>query len=93
MTTQGALNELNNLLEAEDIPVWYKTSIKKVAETIKTKSMPKMGKWVHMNDDFNDWLECSVCEYGSEGEVPYGKGTRCCPWCGTRMTNYGEEIE
>ena len=41
--------------------------------------------WIHMNDDFNDWLECSRCGYGSEGEVKYGQGTNFCPNCGADM--------
>ena len=34
MTIQGAMNELMNLLNAEDIPIYYKGGIKKVIETI-----------------------------------------------------------
>lgn len=45
----------------------------------------KVGKWIHKNDDCNDWLECSECEYGSEGEVKFGHGTNFCPNCGAKM--------
>ena len=34
MTIQGAVNELINLLNADDIPIYYKGGIKKVIETI-----------------------------------------------------------
>ena len=34
MTIQGAMNELVNLLNADDIPIYYKGGIKKVIETI-----------------------------------------------------------
>ena len=34
MTIQGAMNELINLLNADDIPIYYKGVIKKVIETI-----------------------------------------------------------
>ena len=34
MTIQGAINELVNLLKADDIPIYYKGGIKKVIETI-----------------------------------------------------------
>ncbi len=34
MTIQGAMNELINLLKADDIPIYYKSGIKKVIETI-----------------------------------------------------------
>lgn len=48
-------------------------------------SQSKKGHWIHQNDDFNDWLECSKCGYGSEGEVKYGEGTTYCPNCGADM--------
>ena len=42
-------------------------------------------RWIHRNDDYNDWLECPNCGYGDEGEVEYGKGTPYCPYCGERL--------
>lgn len=62
-----------------------------VAITSDLKDLPsvqpkaKAGKWIHRNDDFDDWLECSNCGYGSEGEVKYGEGTPYCPVCGYQM--------
>lgn len=50
---------------------------------IPNKTEPK--HWIHRNDDYNDWLECPSCGYGSEGEVKYGKGTPYCPYCGERL--------
>lgn len=41
--------------------------------------------WIHRNDDYNDWLECPKCGYGSEGEVKFGEGTSYCPHCGKRL--------
>ena len=35
MTIGGAISDLNNLLKADDIPIYYKPSIKKVIETIE----------------------------------------------------------
>lgn len=35
MTIDGAISDLNNLLKADDIPIYYKPSIKKVIETIE----------------------------------------------------------
>ena len=35
MTIQGAIADLNNLLNADDIPFYYKGSIEKVIETIE----------------------------------------------------------
>ena len=42
-----------------------------------------MANWIKKNDDHFDWLECSECGYGSEGEVE--KATPFCPICGARM--------
>ena len=56
----------------------YKPSV-----AIPNKTEPK--HWIHRNDDYNDWLECPSCGYGSEGEVKYGKGTPYCPYCGERL--------
>lgn len=44
------------------------------------------GFWAHKNDDYNDWLECSECGYGSEGEVKMNCETPYCPHCGALMT-------
>lgn len=35
MTIQGAIAELQNLLEADDVPLYYKGGIQKVIETIQ----------------------------------------------------------
>ena len=48
------------------------------------------GTWIHRNDDHNDWLECSECGYGSEGEVKYGQDTPYCPMCGADMREVEE---
>ena len=34
MTIQGAIDELMNLLDADDVPIYYKPSIEKVIDTI-----------------------------------------------------------
>ena len=34
MTIQGAINELMNLLDVDDIPIYYKPTIEKVIDTI-----------------------------------------------------------
>ena len=41
MTIGGALSDLNNLLKADDIPFYYKPSIKKVIETIEQELKDK----------------------------------------------------
>ena len=64
----------------------YKDMLEACEMAIKAlEQEPKTGKWVHRNDDFNDWLECSECGYGSEGEVRFGEETNFCPHCGADM--------
>lgn len=43
------------------------------------------GEWNKCNDDKFDWLECSSCGYGDEGEVT--KPWLYCPVCGAFMVN------
>lgn len=51
----------------------------------------KTGKWLHRNDDYNDWSECSECGYGDEGEVKFGEETPYCPYCGAKMESEDKE--
>lgn len=56
MTISGVINDLNNLLNADDVPVYYKPSIKKVIETIEqeqqqqwilcSERLPKEHEWI-----------------------------------------------
>lgn len=46
---------------------------------------PKTGRWLDWTDDRNDYLKCSMCGYGEEGEVKFGEYTPYCPMCGTKM--------
>lgn len=61
MTIEGALNDLNILLKANDIPIYYKPSIKSVMDTITMEKMPKMGKWLIKNVGDSEHAICSVC--------------------------------
>ena len=38
MTIQGAIEDLNNLINAKDIPVYYKPSLEKIKETIELEN-------------------------------------------------------
>ena len=38
MTIQGAIAELQNLLDADDVPFYYKGGIEKVIETIQMET-------------------------------------------------------
>ncbi len=49
----------------------------------------KVGKWICKDKRYPngtvkfDWIECSRCGYGNEGEVAFG--TPYCPNCGAKM--------
>lgn len=44
MTIQGAISELQNLIDADDIPFYYKSGIEKVIETIVDELLSKDGR-------------------------------------------------
>lgn len=47
MTIQGAIAELQNLLEVDDIPFYYKGGIEKVIETIQMELADRpRGEWI-----------------------------------------------
>lgn len=48
------------------------------------------GRWIHRNDDLSDWLECSECGHGADGEVPFEHDTPFCPYCGAAMQGVDE---
>lgn len=76
MTIQGAMNELVNLLNADDIPIYYKGGIEKVIETIddyidgkddyiKRKTEPQPCNWCKFYDGENCFSQepCKVMLY------------------------------
>ena len=69
MTIGGALSELNNLLKADDIPVYYKPSIKAVMDTITLSISEKSNKWIPVK-----WHEITDEEREREG---YPKDWAC----------------
>jgi hypothetical protein len=50
MTIGGALSELNNLLKSDDIPFYYKPSIKAVMDTIALSNSEKPNKWIPVSE-------------------------------------------
>lgn len=79
MTIQGAMNELINLLNADDIPIYYKGVIKKVIETI--------DDYIDGKDDYvkrkteNSSEIPNNCEHITEDGVTCAKYPACddCP--------------
>ncbi len=56
MTIQGAIVELQNLLDADDVPFYYKGGIEKVIETIQMeiadrKTEPTISKMEQVEDE------------------------------------------
>ena len=49
------------------------------------EQQPMKGKWIHWTDDFKDYVTCSCCDYGEEGEVLLKDKTPFCPICGADM--------
>lgn len=75
----------------------YNGSDNGTAENCKLiKSMPSVtstrpkGKWIHWTDDYKDYVTCSCCGYGEEGEVLLSDKTPFCPICGADMKGDSE---
>ena len=83
MTIGGALSELNNLLKADDIPCYYKPSIKAVMDTIALEQEPRKGHWI-------PYLKEGLIVKCSECKSRYTLGYNFCPNCGADMR---EEVE
>ncbi len=74
MTIGGALSELNNLLKADDIPFYYKPSIKAVIDTIELLSskdcisrQQAIDKMQELEDEDDEMYGCSIPE-GFDGK-------------------------
>ena len=85
MTIGGALSDLNNLLKADDIPVYYKPSIKAVMDTIALSSSenPKKGKWKYVKKE--DSYKCSLCGFPCHKDNLGAIPTKYCAGCGAVM--------
>lgn len=68
MTIQGAINELINLLNADDIPIYYKGGIKKVIETIQMEIAEQTEPKVAMPK------RCKGCDSASKIIEAYSRG-------------------
>ena len=71
MTIGGALSELNNLLKADDIPIYYKPSIKAVMDTIVLSSSENPNKWIPVSEKYEHHIDHTDCIwYGSNSGCP-----------------------
>lgn len=73
--------EVMKLLEKED---WADTVYGVMNLPSVTPTRPK-GKWIHWTDDYKDYVTCSCCGYGEEGEVLLNDKTPFCSICGADM--------
>lgn len=100
MTIGGALSELNNLLNADDIPCYYKPSIKAVMDTIALEQGPKTGHWEHGKElcreyqgkalvdiTYENW-HCSNCHCVIKQSIK--PKWNYCPSCGADMREVEE---
>lgn len=98
MTIKGAIEELQNLMNQDDIPFYYKGSIKKVIETIQMDCRENItGEWLDEEYDIGEcFATCSVCGEISQGTTEdNGWGydysfSKYCPNCGAKMQNSKE---
>lgn len=61
----------------------YHTARNMAIEALERES--ETGIWIYWTDDRKDYLKCSICGYGEEGEVNYATFTPYCPMCGAKM--------
>ena len=88
MTLQGAIIELQVLMNQDDIPSYYKGTIQKVIETLQMDCVEVIkGKWKHRGGD--EWF-CTNCGYviSTEGSWEHPLSDRnkyYCEHCGADM--------
>lgn len=80
---ESIVEELENICINRDEHILLLLSNIKNAPSV-TPSRPR-GKWIHWTDDYKDYVTCSCCEYGEEGEVLLSDKTPFCPICGADM--------
>ena len=61
MTIQGAINELVNLLNADDVPFYYKGGIQKVIETIQMELIAEQTE-----PNSSEKPTCEDCKHNGE---------------------------
>lgn len=92
MTLYGAIKQLHELREAEDMPIYYKPIIAEVIDVLLMDSQEeKHGKWI--NNDNNQTI-CSICgKLGPIRRVMHNgvimwednSFVKYCPNCGAKM--------
>ena len=71
MTMGGALSELNNLLKADDIPIYYKPSIKAVMDTVVLSNLENPNRWIHVSERMpSEYEYVIVSVFDDNGDTP-----------------------
>lgn len=94
MTYLGAIKQLQELKNAEDMPIYYKPAIAEVINVLLTDAQEvRHGRWIHGREVSRDYIGdacvaihyekwwCSECDYPVDG-IPLWN---YCPSCGARM--------
>ena len=102
MTIGGALSELNNLLNANDIPCYYKPSIKAVMDTIALEQEPK-SEWKQdheilkaYSDGASEVLDKIRAEIEEHAKINQNMNTdraKALCWCLNLIDKYKAESE
>lgn len=84
--------EARKVLSAYDMSednddVMFKNAIRIAIELLDT--VDKKAEWMHWTDDKKDYVSCSRCGYGEEGEILFNDRTNYCPLCGADMREEG----
>lgn len=89
MTIEGAIADLQNLIDNELIPFWVKPSLRKIKETVEMEweqriKESKTGRWIITA---RNGVLCSKCKSGTR-KMPTLFGNpmyKYCPFCGIKM--------
>lgn len=99
MTIEGAIVDLQNLIDSEGIPFWAKPSLQKILETVEAEreryiEERKTGRWefVSYGDGLGNY-HCSECRAIASSYYVGNlvnrhweyKLTKYCPKCGAKM--------
>ena len=83
MTFNGAIRQLRELQNAEDMPIYYKPAITEVINVLEMDAQEVIhGHWIR-ND--NGTYSCSKCQSWIPNEQYYY--ARYCLFCGAKMDN------
>lgn len=85
MTIEGAIVDLQNLINNDLIPFWAKPSLRKIKETVEAeKELRKTGKWIYHIDDLFPAESTQECDQCHEHQ-PLTCDNNFCPNCGVKM--------